>query len=102
MGLNYCAIDFETANWFRGSPCAVGLVKVVDGAVVMVENIVRHLSRRILVMYLGKIVEAGEAKTTCRFPKHPYTQRLLEARHRIAHRRPRQPGARPRRGTPVL
>lgn len=34
MSLSYCAIDFETAHWFRGSPCAVGLVKVVDGAVV--------------------------------------------------------------------
>jgi DNA polymerase III epsilon subunit-like protein len=31
MGLSFCAIDFETANEFRGSPCAVGLVKVVDG-----------------------------------------------------------------------
>jgi DNA polymerase-3 subunit epsilon len=31
--MSYCAIDFETANWFRGSPCAVGLVKVVDGEV---------------------------------------------------------------------
>jgi DNA polymerase-3 subunit epsilon len=34
MSLSYCAIDFETANWFRGSPCAVGRVRVVDGAVV--------------------------------------------------------------------
>jgi DNA polymerase-3 subunit epsilon len=34
MSLSYCAIDFETANWFRGSPCAVGMVKVVDDAVV--------------------------------------------------------------------
>ncbi len=31
MGLSFCAIDFETANFFRGSPCAVGIVKVVDG-----------------------------------------------------------------------
>ena len=31
MGLSFCAIDFETANRFRGSPCAVGLVKVIDG-----------------------------------------------------------------------
>ncbi len=31
MSLDYCAIDFETANEHRGSPCAVGLVKVVDG-----------------------------------------------------------------------
>ena len=30
MGLSFCAIDFETANAFRGSPCAVGLVRVVD------------------------------------------------------------------------
>lgn len=31
MGLSFCAIDFETANENRGSPCAVGLVKVIDG-----------------------------------------------------------------------
>ena len=34
MGLSFCAIDFETANSFRGSPCAVGLAKVVDGEIV--------------------------------------------------------------------
>ena len=34
MSLSFCAIDFETANSYRGSPCAVGLVKVVDGQVV--------------------------------------------------------------------
>lgn len=34
MSLDFCAIDFETANWFRGSPCAVGLVRVLDGQVV--------------------------------------------------------------------
>ena len=30
--------------------------------------VVRHLSRRILVMYLGRIVEAGEARAVCRAP----------------------------------
>lgn len=34
MTLDFTAIDFETANSFRGSPCAVGLVKVRDGMVV--------------------------------------------------------------------
>ncbi len=29
--LNYTTIDFETANTYRGSPCAVGLVRVRDG-----------------------------------------------------------------------
>ncbi|MBM7797029.1 exonuclease domain-containing protein [Pseudoglutamicibacter albus] len=34
MAVDFVAIDFETANGFRGSACAVGLVKVRDGAVV--------------------------------------------------------------------
>jgi DNA polymerase III epsilon subunit-like protein len=34
ISLSFCAIDFETANRYRGSACAVGLVKVVDGEVV--------------------------------------------------------------------
>lgn len=32
--LNFTAIDFETANSYRGSPCAAGLVRVRDGVVV--------------------------------------------------------------------
>ena len=34
MSLDFTAIDFETANGFRGSPCAVGLSKVRGGVVV--------------------------------------------------------------------
>ncbi|AXJ11338.1 exonuclease domain-containing protein [Arthrobacter sp. PM3] len=34
MGLDFTAIDFETANGFRGSPCAVGLSRVRGGVVV--------------------------------------------------------------------
>ena len=39
--------------------------------------VVRHVSDRIAVMYLGKIVELGEAREICIRPVHPYTEALL-------------------------
>ena len=40
---------------------------------------VAHMSHEIVVMYLGKIVESGPAKTIARDAKHPYTKALFSA-----------------------
>ena len=42
-------------------------------------NVVRYMSDRVLVMYLGEVVEIGQSEALFRHPAHPYTRALLSS-----------------------
>lgn len=42
-------------------------------------SVVRHVSDRIAIMYLGRIVELGEAADVFASPRHPYTRALIDS-----------------------
>lgn len=48
-------------------------------------SIVRHLCNRVIVMYLGRVVEEGPVEAIFSAPLHPYTQALISATPRIKH-----------------
>ncbi len=50
-------------------------------------GVVEHLSDRVIIMYLGRLVEVATAEDLFREPNHPYTKALLEEVPRIESRR---------------
>jgi peptide/nickel transport system ATP-binding protein len=40
-------------------------------------GVVQHISDRVVIMYLGRVVESAAAETVFKTPRHPYTQALL-------------------------
>jgi DNA polymerase III subunit epsilon len=71
--LNFVAIDFETAAYRRDSACSVGLVKVVDGAIVdRAVHLIRPPERQFVFTYIHgltwKDVEAAD-DFGCLWPK---------------------------------
>ena len=50
-------------------------------------GVVEHLSDRVVIMYLGRMVEEADTETVFRRPNHPYTRSLLDSVPRIENRK---------------
>lgn len=64
----------------------VGLQKQQNLTYVLISHnvsVVRHMSDRVAVMYLGQIVEVGDTRQVLDSPRHPYTRLLMESVPRI-------------------
>ena len=70
------SIQAQVINMFEDLQAKLGVAYLFIAHDLLV---VRHISNRIAVMYLGKVVEIGDADEVYEHPVHPYTESLLSA-----------------------
>lgn len=74
------SVQAQVLNLFAELRRALGLTYVFISHDL---GVVRHLSDRVAVMYLGRVVEIGPVAKIFSAPRHPYTQALLAAMPRV-------------------
>ena len=70
------SIQAQVLNLFLDLRAALGLTCLFISHDL---SVVRHVSDRVAIMYLGRIVEIGPAAEVYATPRHPYTQGLLDS-----------------------
>jgi len=83
------SIQAQVLNLFRELKAEMGLGLFFVSHDI---SVVEHISERIAIMYLGRIIETGSTASVLSAPRHPYTHALLESVPRFdpGHRRSRQ------------
>lgn len=75
------SVQAQIANLFMDIREATGLAMLFISHDL---SVVRHICDRVVVMYLGRIVEIADTKTLFNAPAHPYTRMLLEGMPKIS------------------
>ena len=70
------SVQAQILNLLRDLQAELGLTYIFIGHGL---GAVRYVSRKIAVMYMGRVVEVGDADTLFDHPAHPYTRALLDA-----------------------
>lgn len=70
------SVQAQVINLLEGLKCDFGLTLII---VAHDLGVIRHMSDRVAVMYLGEIVELASVDAVFETPLHPYTQALLQA-----------------------